>query len=67
MILILIFAIHHSYTIAQELNKQKIDFSSVDAFWGIAEKIVNEMETEADWDDLFSTGYYQFYNNWGRR
>jgi Putative zinc dependent peptidase (DUF5700) len=65
--LTLIFTIHHCDTIAQELNKQKIDFSSVDAFWGIAEKIRNEMETEADWDYLFLTGYYQFYNNWGRR
>lgn len=67
IILILIFAIHQNVTIAQERDKQRIDFSSVDAFWGIAEKISNAMETEADWDYLFSTGYYQFYNNWGQR
>jgi hypothetical protein len=65
--IILIFAFHHSWAIAQDINKQKIDFSSVDAFWGIAEKITNGMETEADWEYLFSTGYYQFYNNWGQR
>lgn len=67
IILTLIFTTHHSITIAQELNKQKIDFSSVEAFWGIAEKIANEKVTEADWDYLFSTGYYKFYENWGQR
>lgn len=66
-ILVLIFATHHSITIAQVLNKQKIDFSSAEAFWKIAEKITNESVTEADWDYLFSTGYYKFYENWGQR
>lgn len=67
IILTIFFYTYNNVTIAQELNKQKIDFSSVDAFWSIAEKISNEMESEADWDYLFSTGYYKFYENWGQR
>lgn len=67
IILTLFFTTNNSITIAQELNKQKIDFSSVNAFWSIAEKITNEIESETDWDYLFSTGYYKFYENWGQR
>jgi Putative zinc dependent peptidase (DUF5700) len=67
IILILIFVIQDNFSIAQDLNKQKIDFSSVDTFWDIAEKITNEKVSEIDWDLLFSTGYYKFYENWGQR
>lgn len=49
--------------IAQEHTKQRIDFSGVNAFWSIADKITNQQVTEADWDNLFSTGYYKFYEN----
>lgn len=64
ILLIPIFTTHHSITLVQELNKQKIDFSSVEAFWKIAEKITNEKVTDTDWDYLFSTGYHKFYENW---
>ncbi len=67
IILTLIFTTHLSITTAQERNKQKIDFSGVEAFWKIGEKITTEKVTEADWDYLFSTGYYKFYENWGQR
>lgn len=66
-VLILIFAILQNVAIGRDLNEQKIDFSGVEAFWGMAEKISYEKETQADWDHLFSTGYYKFYENWGQR
>lgn len=67
ILLILIFNTLATSTHAQELSKQKIDFSGVDAFWMVAENIANETVTETDWEYLFSTGYYKFYENWGQR
>lgn len=64
--LVLIFVNHH-ITDAQRLNQQKVDFSGVEAFWKVAEQITNGTITETDWNYLFSTGYYKFYENWGQR
>lgn len=66
IILIIFIIIQQKVALAQVYQNQRIDFSSVDAFWDIAEKIRNEKETEADWGYLFSTGYYQFYKIWGQ-
>jgi Putative zinc dependent peptidase (DUF5700) len=65
--LILVFTTQHCISVAQAPNEQEIDFSGVEAFWGIAERITNGTVTESDWDHLFSTGYYAFYANWGQR
>lgn len=67
IILISIFIALHSNIMAQESPNQKIDFSGVDAFWQISERIATEKITDKDWDYLFSTGYYKFYENWGQR
>lgn len=48
-------------------SKLTLDYSGVDAFWEIVEKIVSENVTEKDWSYLFSTPYYSFYENWGQR
>lgn len=54
-----------TFLFAQE--KPTVDFSGVDAFWDITAKVKKHTVTDADWDRLFSTGYYKFYVAWNQR
>lgn len=65
--LVLIFTAQLGLSKAQEAIAQQVDLAGVVAFWEIAEKITNAHATDADWDQLFSTGYYRFYADWGQR
>lgn len=66
-ILLLVTVLLSELTFAQVHSKKSIDFSSVDAFWDIAKKIKKKKVKESDWDYLFSTGYYKFYEDMGQR
>ncbi len=61
--LILVFALIPCWSLA----KSSPDFSSVDAFWEISGRIKNESVTERDWNELFATPYYHFYEEWRQK
>ena len=46
---------------------QSVDYSGVNAFCEVSEKLKASRVTDADWDKLFATPYYKFYEDWGQR